>query len=91
MQKLLELLKDGNSRTVEMLSRDLNTTVEDVRCQMEYLEKIGAIRKIPFMTGDHPAGSCSGCKGCDGGNTAVCKGCIPKGEIYNMGNMWEVV
>ncbi|MCR5511632.1 MAG: Lrp/AsnC family transcriptional regulator [Lachnospiraceae bacterium] len=91
MQKLLELLKDGNSRTVEMLSRDLNTTVEDVRRRMEYLEKIGAIRKIPFMTGNDTNGSCSCCKGCDGGNNTVCKGCMPKGVVYNMGNLWEVV
>lgn len=85
MQKLLQLLKDGNSRTVEVLAAELNTTPGDINRQLEYLEHIGAIRKVSFSASK----GCSGCSGCD--SAAACKGCIPKNASVNMGDMWEVV
>ena len=85
MQKLLELLKDGHSRTVEMLAAELNTSAADIRRQIEYLEQIGAVRRIAFPKGN----GCSGCTGCEGGTG--CKGCMPANAESNMGEMWEVV
>ena len=85
MQELLKLLKDGRSRTIEMLAEELHTSAADVRRQLEYLERIGTIRKVAFPTGK----GCSRCTGCDGGNG--CKGCMPANAESNMGEIWEVV
>ncbi len=84
MQKLLELLKDGRSRTVEILAEELDTTADDIRRQLEYLELIGAVRKVAFPSGK----SCGSCSGCDGGGG--CKGCMPDNAEANMGDIWEV-
>ncbi|MBQ3923080.1 MAG: DeoR family transcriptional regulator, partial [Spirochaetales bacterium] len=46
MQELLDLLKDGRTRTVEMLAEELNTTVEDVRRKLEYLENVGILTNV---------------------------------------------
>ncbi|MCR5701885.1 MAG: hypothetical protein K6G76_07070 [Lachnospiraceae bacterium] len=88
MKRLLELLNDGNSRTLEMLADELGTTTDDVIRQMEYLECIGAIRKVvkPFEK-KNPCASCSGCES----GSAACKGCIPQNAAVNMGQMWEVL
>ena len=84
MQKLLELLKDGNSRTVEQLAAALDTTSADISRQLDFLEHIGAIRRVSFSA-KGCGGSCSGC------SAAECKGCMPKNAAMNMGEMWEVV
>lgn len=81
---LLELLKDGRSRTVEMLAEELDTTADDIRRQLEYLERIGAVRKVAFPSGK----SCGSCSGCDGGGG--CKGCMPDNAEANMDDIWEV-
>ena len=90
MEKLLELLKDGHARTTLMLAMELNTTVEDIRRQLEYLEHIGAIRSVSFSQG-----GCAGCTGCvtsaHPGSAAACKGCLPQEGFQNMGELWEVV
>lgn len=85
MQELLKLLKDGRSRTIEMLAAELNTSADDIRRQIEYLEQIGAIRRIAFPTGH----GCSGYTGCEGGTG--CKGCMPDDAESNMGEMWEII
>ena len=85
MNELLELLKDGNSRTVDILAAELGTTPDDISRQLEYLERIGMIRKVSFSVPKTCGGSCSGC------NAAECKGCMPKNASVNMGEMWEVV
>ena len=89
MQDLLELLKDGNSRTLEMMAKDLGTTTGDVIRRMEYLEHIGAIRQVAFMD-NSGCGSCSGCTGCSGESQAACRGCVPQNADVNMGKVWEV-
>ena len=87
MHKLLQLLKDGNSRTKDQLAAELNTTPADINRQLEYLEYIGAIRKIGGMQ----KRGCSGCTGCNSGGFAACKNCIPQNASANMGEMWEVL
>ena len=87
MGELLELLKDGHARTVELLASELNTDVDDIERKLEYLERVGAIKRIVFC-----AGKCGSCSGCSAGDTTIpCKGCMPDGGFKNMGQMWEVV
>ncbi len=83
MDELLRLLKDGNTRTIEQLASELHTTDADIRRQLEFLEHIGAIRKISAQES-----GCGHCGSCSGG---ACKGCMPKNAKQNMGDMWEVV
>ena len=80
MDELLHLLQDGNTRTIEQLAAELQTTEADVRRQLEFLEHIGAIRRV--------YNSCGTCKSCSGG---ACKSCMPQNAELNMGELWEVV
>jgi len=89
MKKLIDLLKDGNSRTIETLAAELGTTPSDINRQLEYLEHIGVIRKISFSN-DMKCKSCSGCSGSESACNA-CKRCIPENVSENMGGMWEIV
>ncbi len=88
MEKLLELLRDGNTRTIEELAQLLDTSVEDVKRQLEYLEKTGIIRNVSLL----PDMGCSGCDTCNGckNSPAACKGCMPPDAGVNMGKVWEV-
>ncbi len=87
MEKLIELLKDGRSRTVEMLAVELNTSVDAVKRDLEFLERTGVIKRVDFTGSGH---SCNGCTGCGTGKKN-CAGCIPEGGFKNMGVMWEVL
>ena len=89
MERLIALLKDGNARTVELLAKELDTSVDDVNRQLEYLENMGIIRSISFNA--KGCGSCSACSGNCDPNSQTCKGCIPEGGFKNMGRMWEVI
>ena len=77
MKELLELLSDGNARTVRLLAIELGTSVEDVKRQIEYLTNIGVIKKVDMSLG------------C-GGNCGSCASCLPQGGFKNMGEMYEV-
>ncbi len=92
MEKLLELLKDGHARTVSMLAKELNTTSEDIRRKLEFMENMGIIRKIE-ITPASCAGGCGSCGGCSGSSGSCgCVGdCGDGGDVMNMGEMWEVV
>ena len=83
MDELLRLLKDGNTRTIEQLAAELQTSDADIRRQLEFLEHIGAVRKN--FAQESGCGSCGSCSG------GACKGCMPKNAKQNMGEMWEVV
>ncbi|SFB00326.1 FeoC like transcriptional regulator [Acetitomaculum ruminis DSM 5522] len=89
MKELLELLKDGRARTINLLAIELNTSIEDVSRKMEYLENMGIIKKVKFSSK-----GCSSCNSCSKeinkeGHT--CKSCLPEDGFKNMGNMWEVM
>lgn len=90
MDELLKLLEDGHARTIVRLAMELNTSSEDVRRKVEYLEMIGVIRRISMT-----ASSCKGCSGCGGeghgDGKGGCSGCMPSGDLLHMGDMWEVV
>ncbi|MCR5616541.1 MAG: DeoR family transcriptional regulator [Saccharofermentans sp.] len=85
MQELLELLKDGRSRSVKMIAAELGKPVEIVERDIEFLEKSGVIRRIDFSV----CGSCNGCS--SGEEKKTCPGCMPEGGFKNMGSMWEIV
>ena len=86
MEELLELLKDGHARTLELLAIELKTDTDDIKRKLEYLENIGAIRKLSLLS---CGAACTECAMNSG--TAPCKGCSPDGGFKNMGEMWEVV
>ncbi len=97
MNQLLALLKDGHSRSVEMLAAELNTDVDDILRQIEFLEHAGLIRKVSTTASGHgcssgACSSCTGCSGCSGGHKkSGCSACLPDGGFKHMGQMWEVV
>ncbi|MCR5079890.1 MAG: Lrp/AsnC family transcriptional regulator [Treponema sp.] len=79
MEELLNLLRDGHSRSIEMLAAELNITVDDVKRRIEFLERAGVIRRVKNTK------SCSGCHGCK-----THSGCIPENGFKNTGEMWLV-
>ena len=87
MQKLLELLKDGKSRTIEMLAAEMSVSTDQVKRDLEYLERMGVIRKNGYSQAN--GHDCSTCGGCTDGQK--CKSCAPEGGFKNMGSMWEVL
>ncbi|MBP5609283.1 MAG: hypothetical protein J6X66_13585 [Lachnospiraceae bacterium] len=90
MEKLLELLKDGRSRTIEMLAIEMNTGVEEVKRDIEFLERMGMIKRVGFSVSNNCGHSCNSCSGCGTGK-AACPGCMPPEGFENMGVMWEVM
>lgn len=91
MEKLLNLLKDGRSRTVEMLASELQTTTADVERQIDFLERSGIIRRVAtsfpkdetlLTAGKNPVaipascnGHCSSCSGCSFGKAGGKSAC----------------
>ena len=87
MEELLELLKDGHARTIELLASELHTDTDDIKRKLEYLEMMGIIKKS--FAPSCGTGKCSECPMHYG--TVPCKGCLPEGGFKNMGEMWEVI
>lgn len=91
MEKLLNLLKDGRSRTVEMLASELQTTTADVERQIDFLERSGIIRRVAtsfpkdetlLTAGKNPvaipascSGHCPSCSGCSFGKSGGKSAC----------------
>jgi hypothetical protein len=70
-----------------MLAEELGKSTDQVKRDLEYLERMGVIKRTGYGAAQgHDCSSCSGCS--DGGN---CKSCAPEGGFKNMGTMWEVV
>ena len=93
MEELLNLLRDGHSRSIEMLAEELNTSTDDINRRIEFLERAGIIRRVLNIKNDCSqgcnGGHCPGCKAHSG--STPCKGCLPEGGFKNMGEIWEVV
>ena len=84
MEELLNLLRDGHSRSIEMLAAELNTTSEDITRRIEFLERAGIIRRVLNIK--------KGCSNsCGHHNCSNCSACMPDGGFKNMGEMWEIV
>lgn len=82
MEKLLQLLKDGRTRSTEMIAAELGTSTEDVLRKIEFLERSGIIRRVAtsfhesetlLTAGRNSAtsptcpGRCKSCSGCSHG------------------------
>ena len=68
-----------------MIATELNKSVDQIERDIEFLERMGVIRRIEFSM----CGSCSGCSSWEGPKT--CPGCTPEGGFKNMGVMWEII
>lgn len=78
LTKLLELLKQKESYSLEELADELSTSVQQIKSALAYLEELGYIKKVPFSSSECK-GSCRQCHGC---------------EIYGKNDlqaMWEIV
>ena len=86
MEELLNLIRDGRSRTIEMLAAELNTDTDDILRKIDFLERSKIIRRVATSYSRK-------CKGCShGGNCGgqACAACMPEGGFKNMGLMWEI-
>ena len=70
-----------------MLALELNTSVENVKRDIDFLERTGMIKRILFTGTGTEGHSCNGCTGCGTGKK-TCEGCMPKDGFQNMGVMW---
>ncbi len=86
MRNLIKLLKSGECCSTTMLAEKMGTTVSDVERTLEYLERIGVLRRTKL--GKIECADCGSCTSGKGGGQ--CKGCMPKGGFDNMGTIWEV-
>lgn len=76
MTTLLARLKGGNARSVELLAEELNTSPDDIKRQMEYLERMGYLRKVIACGQD-----CTGCAG----------NCGSAGSLSGAPVFWEII
>ena len=92
MQVLLSKIKNCEARSTAMLAEEMNMTPEDVTRTLEYLERIGVLRRTELgkFECNGSCSSCSGCSGSSGNNKGPCKGCIPEQGFEHMGVLWEV-
>ncbi len=94
MKLLMDKLREGEGHSTLMLANEMHTTVEDVQRTLEYLERIGVLKKTElgkFECG----GNCSSCSGCsshsrNSGKKGPCKGCLPENGFNTMGVIWQV-
>lgn len=68
---------------------ELNTSVEIVLRDIEFLERTGVIKRVMFSDPQGSPHSCNGCTGCSSGQK-TCAACMPEGGFKNMGVMWEI-
>ncbi len=80
MTGLLRLLKEGRAWSVEELAGRLETSQEDIRRQVEYLEHTGFLRRLDSM------GRCAAGRG-----SACGSGCTRGLGMSGMPVMWEVI
>lgn len=78
LTQLLTLLDEGHAFSQIELAERLHTGEESIRAQMEYLERMGLLRRVYSSSG------CEGCGGkCDSG---TCGHSAPHAPV-----MWEKV
>lgn len=65
LNEILEQFKKGKIFSFQELADSLNTDVQTVKVQMDYLERQGYIKKVELYTGC--SGGCSSCAGCSQG------------------------
>ena len=87
MEELLNLLRDGHSRSIEMLAAELNTNVDDIIRRIEFLERAGMIRRVLNIKNSSSKGCSHDCTSC---SNCKAHACLPEGGFKNMGEIWEV-
>ncbi|MDL2288549.1 hypothetical protein LJC32_04120 [Oscillospiraceae bacterium OttesenSCG-928-F05] len=80
LMKLLTLLDEGCAFSQIELAERLGTGEDSVKAQMEYLERVGMLRRID---------SGSGCESCGGSCGNSCGGC-GQGALHGPA-MWEKI
>ncbi len=89
MTSLLDMLKDGNARSVEIMASELDTSVDDIERMLEYMENTGVLKRT--VLGQVGCADCASCSSCaTKGTGSACKGCMPDKGFQNMGVIWEV-
>lgn len=79
LSELLALLDQGRAFSQLELAESLGTSQEAVKAQMEYLERLGLLRRVVSSSG------CGGCSGsCGSGGCHSCSHHSPQGPP-----MWE--
>jgi DNA-binding transcriptional MocR family regulator len=74
LNEILDQFKKGKTFSLQELADSLNSDVQTVKAQMDYLERQGYIKKVELHTGC--ASGCSSCAGCNQGT--------------QKSNMWEL-
>ena len=90
--KMEESRKYHNILAPSILSADfkhLGQDLDDIKRKLEYLEMIGAIKRVSVFSCD--GSHCTECAVHSHSGKDPCKGCLPDGGFKNMGEMWEVV
>ncbi len=62
LNEILDQFKKGKTFSLQELADSLNSDVQTVRAQMDYLERQGYIKMVELHTGC--SGGCSSCAGC---------------------------
>ncbi|MGF7004424.1 putative transcriptional regulator [Lachnospiraceae bacterium PFB1-21] len=78
--KLLTLLEEGRAYSQLELAESLGTGEEGVKAQVEYLERMGLLRRV------ERGGGCDSCGGKCGNSSCDCQNVAPRGPV-----MWERV
>lgn len=65
LNEILIQIKKGKTFSLQELADSLNTDVQSIKAQMDYLERQGYIKKVALFTGC--SGGCSSCAGCSQG------------------------
>ncbi|WP_304508900.1 FeoC-like transcriptional regulator [Anaerotignum sp.] len=65
LNEILDQFKKGRTFSFQELADSLNTDVQTVKAQIDYLERQGYIKKVEVYTSC--AGGCSSCAGCNQG------------------------
>jgi len=79
MKRILEILKRGQTVTIEDISEELGQTTESTLARLSVLENKGYIRRIV----DLPTGNCTNCSACAKGALA--------NPVQNAPTLWEVI
>lgn len=66
LTEILNALKEGRTYSLQELADSLNTDVEVVKVQMDYLESNGYIKRVELHT--NGGSKCGGCTGCSHGS-----------------------
>lgn len=80
--KLIRLLSEGKTYSVQELSRKLGVSIETLRGYIDYLSEKDLLSQVDFEQEENACtGNCAACKGC--------KGLREKRTLKNMPTLWE--